>query len=211
MKMNELKAKSGKPRAFVEIGHGEMPAFAVFRKIPLVDEVYLGLDINADAWKRLWLEHSIAHGRRQIDMMRASGRSCYWDYIGTDGMIPLENGSAARIIMTMITNDIHIDPATVARLIEESARVLEAGGRLIIVNSPARWRSRERGDIFIDFQDRTFGRYYSGYDRGSMDELEDNLKPCDAEDHMRFLEEYGGNPEFVPGVDFSVFSRIPAL
>lgn len=209
--ISKLKRAAGRKSCFVEVGHGEIPAFALLRKVPLEDELYLGLDIKDDAWRRDLLDYDLNYGRRQIDSMRRSGSACYHASIGTEGSLPFPDSSVDTVFMQMITNDRLIGRGVVLRLISESARVLREGGALAFFNAPPGWRLPETGDVIVDFIGKAFGMVdYS--DRWGkpveVPELSASFQPLPIEGHAGFLEQYSDGPgRFVPGKNYSVFIR----
>ncbi len=223
--ISSLKKEMGKRSCFVEIGHGDMPAFSLLRKVPLADQLYVGLDISADTWERRYCVYHLAKGRKMIDDRREKGLACYWDMMGTNGIIPLTGGSADAVYMQMITNDSMIDCRVKESLIGESARVLRPGGLLAFLNSGSGSRMGDSGDMLIDFPSGWFGmasRSFCVSPDGTLEAggrrhfrvpaLDLGFVPLTLEGHLRFLEEYGAigvgeSRGYFPGINLSVFSR----
>src|SRR5574337_736416 len=95
--LGKLKKVAGVASCFVEIGHGDMPAFSRLGKVPLADQAYLGLDIDAERWERGFSVYGLAEGRKRIERMRKSGRPCFWSRLGENGELPLGSGSVDTV------------------------------------------------------------------------------------------------------------------
>ncbi len=211
MDISKLKRAAARPSAFVEIGHGNKPAFEMLKKLPLVDQLYLGLDVRSEGWPENSTFYNLRGGRERISAMRKQGKKCYWSYFNdqdmvSEGFIPLGDSSVESVFMCMVTNDPRIVELAPFLLLE-SARILAPGGDLIIVNSPENYPFRDPGDIFIDFDSGSFGMYGYGRDRFELLVLSSHFNPRTSEEHMDMLDRYGSDMRFVPGVDFSVLSR----
>ncbi|HSB47854.1 MAG TPA: hypothetical protein VLD37_07620 [Candidatus Bilamarchaeum sp.] len=200
--VERLKRLSGKPSVLVEVGHGRSPAYHFFDKLPLPDQLYLGLDLKADDWRG----YDLRRGRADIDERRRSGGPFYRAYLDNDGCLPIRENSVDAIILVMVTSDNWLDIWTVSRLIAQCAQALRDGGVISFVNGPGRLIT---GDIAIDFQDGSYGWHDRHCERlVSIPALEGHFQPLSIEEHRGLAARYGAeSSDREPGKFYSSFRR----
>jgi hypothetical protein len=118
------------------------------RKLPLVDQAYIGLDIDAKSWPNEKSPYyDLEKGRRKILDRAAQGHDCRFMRIGFDGTLPLPGSAASEVYLSLVANDPRIPMHVVERLLHESCRVLAPGGHLVIDNGAV--MAIDCGDIIV--------------------------------------------------------------
>ncbi|MFH0884487.1 MAG: hypothetical protein V1861_02145 [Candidatus Micrarchaeota archaeon] len=132
----------------VEIGHGEAPIWHTFRKLPLEDQSYLGLDINASAWPQERKPiYNLDAGRTRIIGRAKLGYDCQFMLLDESGTLPVPDGQSSEAYLSLVLNDPRILLQTVERLLLETARIAKPGGYLVIDNGST--TSADAGDILV--------------------------------------------------------------
>ncbi len=148
-------ASASRVKTVVEIGHGSRPIWTTLKKMPLHDQMYVGLDIDSDVWPTTFsftgVKYRLDEGRRKIDERRAEGRSCFWLKIGSLGNLPLREASVDELYAVCVLSDPRISPLVVERLLESITLSLRPGGRFVVDNSSSR-EHLGPGDVMVDFE-----------------------------------------------------------
>ncbi len=141
-------------KAVVEIGHGSRPLWTTLKKMPLHDQMYLGLDIDADDWPPnpsvTGFKYRIDEGRRKIDQRRAEGKNCYWMRIDGLGNLPLREATVDELHAVCVLSDPRISPPVVERLLESIVSAMKKGGHFVVDNFSTEGHLGA-GDIMVDF------------------------------------------------------------
>jgi len=204
-------------RRIVEVGHGQKPIFQLLKRIPLQGQSYLGLDIDKPCWpaKETPL-YDLDAGRRKIARRAAEGRDCSFRTMEDLGHIPLPDGYAHEVYLSLVLNDPRISPIISERLLAESRRILRQGGQMVVYNATISVPSP--GDIIIDYC--TGSSFFKASEaRGLGPEDAQNAQtrflraaflPLPAEEYGPFLEERGlwNRLEIVPGTLFSILTAV---
>ncbi|HSB47863.1 MAG TPA: hypothetical protein VLD37_07665 [Candidatus Bilamarchaeum sp.] len=139
----------------VEIGHGAKPLWTTLKRMPLDDQVYLGLDINAEHWPRAADSpvpgYSLSAGRQEIEKRRLEGKQCFWMKIGALGGLPLPDGSVDELYMRYVLCDPRISLTVVEALLASVSLALRPGGPFVVDNFCPRERCGP-GDVVVDFE-----------------------------------------------------------
>ncbi len=185
-------------KVIVEIGHGSSPVWSVFKRLPLEDQSYIGLDLSRSGWPPGHMPlYDLDAGRKKIEDRAAGGRDCSYICLDGSGVLPLPDGIASEVYAARLFNDPRIGNRVIETLMHEVARVSGQGGRFVINNgSPG---LVDMGDVFVDWSRHAI-IYKATAGRGSDDEdrfcwismfLNSMFSPLDEALYPRFLAERG--------------------
>lgn len=200
----------------VEVGHGQSPIWRTLRRLPLVDQAYVGLDIDAKSWPSEQAPYyDLEKGRRNILARAAQGHDCRFMRIGFNGTLPLPSSAASEVYLSLVANDPRILGHVVERLLRECGRILASRGHLVIDNGAVMFI--DSGDIIVRgepprilYKTSLSGQLVvEDYANAVTLFLNDSFVPMDSRLYHQFLRDRGlpGHFQAWPGGSFSILRK----